>query len=157
MPIRRKSFKISYDLALIDKMNGFEFEVFLSELFQKFDYNTTVTKKSGDFGCDVLLEKGNYRIAIQAKCTNLKVGLHAVQEIVASLKKYDAQIGVVIANNKFSKSARQLAKVNDIIMINRNALLRLIDLSKLPKEYRQNLDGFCKQLRITDKRLNLVG
>jgi len=156
-PIKRKSFRISYDLSMIDKMTGFEFEQFLSTLFKKFDYTTTVTKKSGDFGCDVILEKGFDRIAVQAKRSDSKVSLRAVQEIVASLKKYDARMGVVIANTKFTKSARQLAKVNDVTMINRNALLRLIDLSKLPKEQRKSLDGFCKQLRITDSRLNLVG
>jgi len=30
--IRRKSFRISYDLAMIDKMTGFEFEEFISKL-----------------------------------------------------------------------------------------------------------------------------
>ncbi len=59
-------------------------------------------------------------------------------------------------NGVFTKSARQLARINDVTMINRNALLRLIDLSKLPKEHRQNLDGFCKQLRITNEKLDLV-
>ena len=36
-PIKRVSFQISYDLALIDKMEGFEFERYVGKLFQKFD------------------------------------------------------------------------------------------------------------------------
>jgi len=155
-PIKRKSFQISYDLALIDKMEGFGFERYVGELFQKFDFNVVVTKKSQDFGCDVVLEKNGDRIAIQTKRSTDKVSLKAVQEIVASLKKYDARIGVVISNAKFTKSARQLAKINDVVMINRNALLRLIDLAKMDKTRR--IISLCqKQVRITDSKLNLSG
>ena len=155
-PIKRVSFQISYDLALIDKMEGFDFEGYVAKLFEKFDFNTLVTKKSRDFGCDVIIEKNGDRIAIQTKRSESKVSLKAVQEIVASLKKYDARIGVVISNQKFTKSARQLAKINDVVLINRNALLRLIDLSKMDKTKR-NFNRCQKQVRITDSKLNLSG
>ena len=59
---------------------------------------------------DVLLEKNGDRIAIQTKRFEGKVSLRAVQEIVASLKKYGARIGVVISNAKYTRNARQLAK-----------------------------------------------
>jgi len=154
--IRRKSFQFSYDLAMIDKMAGFQFERYIARLFQEFDFSTTVTKKSGDFGCDVLLEKNGDRIAVQVKHSTDKVTLKAVQEIVASLKKYDARIGAVIANTKFTKSARQLGKINGVVMINRNALLRLIDLSKTKKS-RRMFSRCQKQVRITDSKLNLSG
>jgi len=156
IPIKRRSFKISYDLSKIDKMTGFEFEEYLSDLFRKFDYVPTTTKKSGDFGCDILLKKNKQTICVQAKRSNSKISLRAVQEVTASLKKYDAESGIVIANANFTKSAKSLAKSNDITMINRNALLRLIDLSKLPVNERCKLTDFCKQLRITDSRINLL-
>ena len=155
-PIKRGSFQVSYDLTHIDKMEGFEFEEYIARLFQEFDFSTTVTKKSGDFGCDVLLEKNGDRIAVQVKRSTDKVTLRAVQEIVASLKKYDARIGVVIANAKFTKSARQLGKINGVVMINRNALLRLVDLSKMEKS-RRMFSRCVKQIRITDSKLNLSG
>jgi hypothetical protein len=155
-PIVRRKFNISYDLAMIDKMEGFEFEKYVGRLFQEFDFSTTVTKQSGDFGCDVILEKNGDRIAVQVKRSTSTVSLKAVQEIVASLKKYDARIGVVITNAKFSKSAKQLAKSNDVVMINGNALLRLIDLSKMEKS-RRKFSSCQKQIRITDSKLNLSG
>ena len=37
-PIKRVSFQISYDLALIDKMEGFDFEGYVAKLFEKFDF-----------------------------------------------------------------------------------------------------------------------
>ena len=155
-PIKRVSFQISYDLALIDKMEGFDFEGYVAKLFEKFDFKAVVTKKSRDFGCDVVLEKNGDRIAIQTKRSTDKVSLKAVQEIVASLKKYDARIGVVISNAKFTKSARQLAKINDVVMINRNTLLRLIDLAKMDKT-RRIISLWQKQIRIIDSKLNLSG
>ncbi len=155
-PIRRKSFQFSYDLDMIDKMEGFEFEQYIARLFQEFGFSTTVTKKSGDFGCDILLEKKGDKIAVQVKRSIGRVSLKAVQEVVSSLKKYDARIGVVIANAKFTKSARQLGKINDVVMINRNALLRLIDLSKM-EESRRMFSRCQKQVKITDSKLNLSG
>ena len=155
-PIRRGSFVHSYDLAMIDKMTGFEFEEYVGRLFQEFNFSVIVTPKTHDFGCDVILEKNGDRIGIQTKRFEGKVSLRAVQEIVASLKKYDARIGVVISNAKYTRNARQLAKINDVVMINRNALLRLIDLSKMDKT-RRNFSRCQKQIRITDSKLNLSG
>jgi HJR/Mrr/RecB family endonuclease len=155
-PIKRISHKVSYDLAMIDKMEGYDFEEYLAKLFQRFGFSTWVTPKSRDFGCDVILEKNGDRIGIQSKRENKKIDQSAVREIVASLKKYDARIGVVITNSKFTKSAKQLGKVNEVVMIDRNALLRLIDLSKMDKT-RRNFSRCQKQVRITDSKLNLSG
>lgn len=155
-PIKRVSYQISYDLALIDKMEGFDFEEYVAKLFEKFDFSAVVTKKSGDFGCDVIIEKNGYRIAIQTKRSESKVSLKAVQEIVASLKKYDARLGVVISNAKYTRNARQLAKINDVVMINRNVLLRLVDLAKMDKT-RRNFNRCQKQIRNLDSKLNLSG
>ena len=47
-------------------------------------------------------------------------------------------------------------RINDVVMINRNALLRLIDLSKMDKT-RRNFSRCQKQIRITDSKLNLSG
>jgi HJR/Mrr/RecB family endonuclease len=155
-PIVRRKFYLSYDLAMIDKMEGFEFEKYVGRLFQEFDFSTTVTKQSGDFGCDVILEKNGDRIAVQVKRSTNTVSLKAVQEIVASLKKYDARIGVVITNATFSKSAKQLAKSNGVVMINGRALVRFIDMSKMEKS-RRRFGSCAKQIRIIDSKLNLSG
>lgn len=50
----------------IDKMNGYEFEEYLKALFKKLGYRPRVTKKSGDFGADLILV-GKNKIVVQAK------------------------------------------------------------------------------------------
>ncbi|HDR7495377.1 TPA: restriction endonuclease, partial [Bacillus cereus] len=48
-------------IRYIDKMNGFQFEVYLKALFRELGYRPEVTKRSCDYGVDVIL-KGKNRI-----------------------------------------------------------------------------------------------
>ena len=100
----------------LNEMNGYEFENFIASLFSQMGYKTTVTKKSGDQGVDILAEKNGVITAIQAKCYNQPVGNKAVQEIVAGIKYYGAKRGIVATNNTFTSSAKRLAKANGIAL-----------------------------------------
>ncbi|PEC41575.1 restriction endonuclease, partial [Priestia megaterium] len=53
-------------MPYIDKMDGYQFEIYLQALFQQLGYKPQVTKKSGDFGADLVM-KGKEKIVIQAK------------------------------------------------------------------------------------------
>ncbi|WP_253184810.1 restriction endonuclease [Listeria monocytogenes] len=66
-------------------MNGLQFEHFVGLLLAKLGYRSKVTKSSGDFGADVVLE-GKDRIVIQCKRYRRKekVGIAAVQQIFAA-------------------------------------------------------------------------
>lgn len=111
----------------IDLMNGFEFEGFVSKLFSKMGYKTLNTKLSGDQGADVILERNGNKTVVQAKCYTGKVNNKAVQEIVASMKHYKAESGMVVTNSTFTKSAIELADSNDIRLIDREKLSELIN------------------------------
>jgi restriction system protein len=52
----------------IDRMEGIEFEVFLSKLYDALGYFAEVTPPSGDFGADVITVKEKVKTVIQAKC-----------------------------------------------------------------------------------------
>lgn len=106
----------------IDLMTGTEFEEYVAEIFAKKGYYTTVTKTSGDQGIDVLAEKNGIKIGIQVKCYSGTVGNAAVQEATAGKKYYSCQKAMVITNSYFTQSAIELAKINDIILWDRNIL-----------------------------------
>lgn len=106
----------------IDLMTGSEFEEFVAKLFRQMGYTTEVTKASGDQGIDVIAKKNNYVVAIQAKCYNGVVGNHAIMEAVAGTKFYNANKCMVITNNYFTKSARDLANVNNVQLWDREVL-----------------------------------
>ncbi len=110
----------------IDNMNGYQFESFLKQLFDKMGYAVKSTKLSRDQGADIIAEKLNTRYLIQAKRYNEKVNNKSVQEISAALKHYNADKGIVITNNYFTESAKELAKSNRIELIDRNKLKKLI-------------------------------
>jgi restriction system protein len=112
----------------IDKMDGFQFEEYLKVLFRKLGYNSTVTKKSGDFGVDLLLKGEHKRIAIQAKRYGYgnKVSIKAVQEIYAGGRYYEADETWVVTNAFFTKPALELAKACNVRLVNRDQLQELI-------------------------------
>ena len=112
----------TYTLKDIDLMTGIEFENFLCDLFQKMGYHTISTKASGDQGIDVIAEKDSVKIGIQAKCYTGTVGNSAIQEAVAGKTYYSCDKVMVITNSRFTKAAIDLAKVNNVILWDRDML-----------------------------------
>ena len=53
------------------------------------------------------------------------VGNKAVQEVVAGLQFYEADVGVVIAPNRFTKSAIKLSEANNIRLIHHEEIKNL--------------------------------
>ena len=138
--------EISYDLSLIDNTTGREFETLMVELFEKLGYSTTVTNRSKDHGCDMMLQQGEHRIAVQAKRSESELNFTSVQRALDSLKKYHAQLAIVVTNNKFISSAKQLAKIKNVALIDRKKLLDLIELSNLPVNHKKDLILFSSKI-----------
>jgi len=139
--------KTVYDLSILDNTTGREFEIFLVNLFEKLGYSTTVTNRSKDYGCDMMLQRGDYRIAVQAKRSESELNFTSVQRVLGSLKKYNAQMSIVVTNNKFISSAKQLAKIKDVVLIDRKKLLDLIELSNLSVNHKKDLIQFSNKTR----------
>lgn len=117
-----------YGMDYIDKMDGFQFEVYLKALFQKLGYKPEVTRKTGDYGADLVL-KGKNKIVIQAKRYNQKnkVGISAVQEILGAKEYYKANEAWVITNSTFTPQAIKLAESSNVKLLDREALQKFIN------------------------------
>ncbi|MBG9840853.1 endonuclease [Bacillus tropicus] len=109
----------------IDQMNGPQFEEYLSSLYQSLGYNTEVTKGSGDFGADLILKNNDETIIVQAKRYSNKVSIQAVQEIVAAKGFYNANHAWVVTNNYYTGPAHKLADANDVLLIDRDLLIKI--------------------------------
>lgn len=109
----------------IDKMNGLDFELYLSILFRELGYKAIVTNGSHDFGADLILKKGNHKIVVQAKRYGYKnnVSIGAIQEVFASQRYHNADESWVITNSFFTKSALKLAKPCNVTLKNRYDLV----------------------------------
>lgn len=112
----------SYSIEHTDNMTGEQFEGFLKTVFEKKGYKVSLTKATGDQGIDLILTKNSSRIGVQAKCYNGMVSNSAIQQVVAGLKFHNCVVGMVITNSYFTKSAKELAKVNNINLWDRDKL-----------------------------------
>lgn len=113
----------------MDIMDGGEFENFCAEILMEKGYeNVEVTKGSGDQGVDIIAEKDGIRFAVQCKCYSNTVGNKAVQEVYSGKNFYNCQIGVVMTNNYFTKSAIELAASNGTILWDRDYLNKFIGI-----------------------------
>lgn len=124
--LRRRRMLLTSGIAEIDKMSGTTFEQLLLEYFRKLGYKGKTTEEYGDYGADLLLAKDNIKYVVQAKRWNRKVDIKAVQEIVAAIKHYKADRGIVITNNFFTRNAENLARSNNIELWDRNKLINLM-------------------------------
>ena len=136
-----------HDLSNFDNTSGREFEEFMIKLFEKLGYSTTVTNRSKEYGCDMMLQQSNYRLAVQTTRSESELNFTSVQRVLDSSRKYNSQMSVVITNNKFLSSAKNLAKIKNVVLIDRKKLLKLINLSNLPVNENKDLVQFCKNIQ----------
>ncbi|MDR4347249.1 restriction endonuclease [Bacillus paranthracis] len=123
-------------IELIDTMDGYEFEAFLSDLFNRMGYNTEITKGSGDYGIDLIAIKKGLSIGIQAKCYSGKVPNKAVQEVIAGIAYYKLDQGMVVTNSYFTKPAYNQANGSNVILWDRDMLIQ-----KIRKVYASQADA----------------
>lgn len=121
----------------IDKMSGYQFETFIAEILSDLGFKAITTKKSGDFGADIIVEKDNNKIIIQTKRFSKKVSISAVQEISSAKAYYDIDTAWVITNNYFTDPAICLAQANNVHLIDREALSLLILQAKNVRNNKQ--------------------
>lgn len=119
------------DIQKIDTLDGLAFEEFLYCTFKNLGIKVTKTKSSRDYGADLVLKLKHQTIVIQSKLYfNHSVGNSAVQEIATARSYYNANSGVVITNSYFTKSAKNLAGVTNIKLIDRNLLQEFLMSNK---------------------------
>ena len=106
--------------------NGYEFEAFVANLYRMLGYNVIdITSKSGDQGADVIIERDNIKYAIQVKYYNNPVGNKAIQEVVAAKSYYKTDKAMVVTNSTYTKQAQDLARANDVILVDGEKLEQL--------------------------------
>ncbi|MCF8890679.1 restriction endonuclease [Priestia megaterium] len=115
------------DMPYIDKMDGRQFEIYLQILFRHLGYHPEVTKQTGDFGADLVMERDE-KIVVQAKRYGHKnrVSLSAVQEVYGAKAYYRANQAWVVTNSYFTKQAKELAAACDVKLVDREDLQELI-------------------------------
>lgn len=145
------------ELIFIDSLeNGWEFESYIANLLKKLGYsNVRVTSGSGDFGVDVLASKLGTRYAFQCKLYSNPVGNKAVQEVVSGKIYYKCDKAIVVTNNYFTSSAKELANATQVELWDRDKLYKLINSSNesifnfnKPSKNKDELDLILEELNL---------
>lgn len=111
--------------APMDEMEGHDFEYYCAELLRDNGFHhVEVTKGSGDFGADILAVKDGVTYAVQCKCYNSAIGIHAVQEAAAGRDFYDRMVGAVMTNQYFTGPAEAAARKLKILLWDREQIER---------------------------------
>lgn len=122
---------ISLFLEKIDKENGFEFEAEISQIFIEAGITHFVTKKTRDGGVDIETEK----CVIQVKrYAAKKIPLKVIEELSITAQKAEKR-GVLITNYILAKEAEKKALHCNIVVIDREKLIKVYFEPEKLKEY----------------------
>lgn len=122
--MRRKKYLAS-PLSRIDKMEGSEFEKFLAAYFENKGYRVKVTGGTGDYGADLVMKKGGETTVVQAKRYRSRVGVAAIQQVIAAREYYGADNSIAATNSYFTKEAKKLARKTGVVLWDRDSLLAM--------------------------------
>jgi restriction system protein len=110
------------DMAAIDAMTGTQFEDYVAARLRRAGWQVTFTSITGDYGVDLVGEKGGKSVAIQCKRHGHPVGVAAVQQVVSGARHHGCTKSIVVSNQEFTQAAKQLAVTHGCQLIGRKAL-----------------------------------
>lgn len=128
------------DINDLDLVSGYEFEHVLAEILSQIDGETTVTGAAGDQGLDVVWNKTNATVGIQAKAYDIDnpVGNSAVQEIYTGADvrgtEYDIDVPAVVTTSRFTDGAREAAKRTGVELYGRDTVQEWLAEAQLDAE-----------------------
>lgn len=100
-----------------DVKDGVSFEYYIQQVFLSDGIQALTTPTTNDYGSDLIVKYKGFTFSIQCKYYTNPVGIKAVQEVMGSLKYYEADYGAVITNSVFTQQAQNLARTNGILLI----------------------------------------
>ena len=113
------------------EMDGFQFEEYVASLMVANGYeNVKVTKKSGDFGADIVAEKQDVKYVVQCKYYTSQVGIESVQQIYAAKIHYDAHVAIVATNSVFTKAAQTLATNVGVVLWDGEDIIKMANAKR---------------------------
>jgi len=118
-------YKEPLTLDFDDRMSGYEYEVFCTNVLLKQNIDAKTTKASGDQGVDILANINNKSIAIQCKLQSTPVSNSAVQEVFAAKTHFNTDVAIVVSNNTFTDSAKELANTTKVLLLHHDDLLNI--------------------------------
>ena len=109
-----------------------DFEVFILEIFEVFNFSGTLTPSTCDAGIDILLESAEGPIAVQCKKydDHVTVGAKDLREFLGALVHAKAVHGYFVSTSSFTSQAKDFSNAhNNITLIDGECLKKLFFFS----------------------------
>jgi restriction system protein len=106
----------------VDVMSGREFEKYVAARVREMGWDVSATPATGDFGVDLIAERGTECVAIQCKRHARPVGVSAVQQVVAGALHHRCSTSAVVSNQEFTTAAKELASTHGCHLVGRSKL-----------------------------------
>lgn len=103
-------------------MTPLEYERFCATLLESAGWNIRLTKASGDQGADIICDSVSMRMVVQCKLYTSSVGNSAVQQVISAREFESAGSAAVVSNSNFTKSAKDLANVANVLLLHHEQL-----------------------------------
>jgi len=107
-----------------NNLTGLEFEKYLQMIFTEKEFKVSRTEYKGDNGVNLIIEKDNFKTAVQAKRSKNRLGVKGIQEIKAGQANCHCDSAMVITNNYFTAQAKKLAEINMIELWDKKRLIK---------------------------------
>ena len=109
-----------------DILSGLDFERLVERIFIEKGYKTEITKMSFDGGADIIAEKGQDSICIQAKRRARAINKQAVYEAYFAQKRYSVKRACIATNNTLTEQAMNFAKDYNVEILDRYKLKAIL-------------------------------
>lgn len=155
-----RAYHARVNMADIDQMKGKEFELFMTDLFNRLGISATHRGKPGDGGADITLKQPFGVTVVQAKrydwvTKSLRVDQSAVTEALASKPIYGAIHAMVVTNSYFTPGAERMARIHRVGLWDRDMLVRKLAEAARHNSTDEAPSGWSTLLRLIT-RLALV-
>jgi|LSQX01.1.fsa_nt_gb restriction system protein len=109
--------------AELDFMDEVFFERYLAMLFCRMGYQVRRVNYADNVSTLVATSNG-VSYVIQARRNRRKVNIKAIEDAIATRKHLKCERAIVVTNHFFSNGARQVAKANQVITMDRHDLIQ---------------------------------
>lgn len=116
--------KLIQSTSDIDSLSWREFEYYVADKLKARGYTNVHLTEHYDLGIDVIATKDGVVWGVQIKHYSNAVSIEAVRQAVAGLKVYGCDRAMVVTNNFFTSPAKELAKSNNCVLIDRQEIAK---------------------------------
>lgn len=130
---KRILLKLNSEIENLRKMDPFQFEIEVGNLFELQGYDVLVTSKTNDEGKDIILKKNNETTYVECKrySKNTKVSRPTLQKLYGVMMADGVKNGIIVTTSSFTKECIEFSKKIDVN-------IKFIGEQELTKLFRDN-------------------